>query len=154
MRERILKIIESEGITAAEFADSIGVQRSNVSHVLNGRSNPGFLFIQKILETYTRVNSRWLITGSGSIYEDSANTSTANVVSKPVTPNLFSTSEQPNNEPKKTVTPPIRPLEFPNTAENNEVTNVKKVEISKQKTISKVLIFYSDHTFEDYRPAE
>lgn len=154
MRERIQKIIESEGITAAEFADAIGVQRSNVSHVLNGRSNPGFLFIQKILEVYPRVNSRWLITGSGNVYENNSNSSTGNVNPKPAIPNLFSTTELQNTETKKPISLPTKPIESSNSKEFNEVTNVKELEVGKQKSISKVLIFYSDHTFDDYRPAE
>lgn len=68
MKDRILKFIDSEKLTAAEFADKIGVQRSNVSHVLNGRNNPGFGFIQKVLESFPSINSRWLITGEGDMY--------------------------------------------------------------------------------------
>jgi transcriptional regulator with XRE-family HTH domain len=149
MRERVLKIIESEGITAAEFADAIGVQRSNVSHVLNGRNNPGFSFIQKILEAYPKVNSRWLLTGSGNIYEDSTQK-----IKQTRTPDLFSTMGESKVEntpqpPKKTdKQEDIKPIETVNQQQ------IRTEPGQSDKKIARVLIFYNDHTFDDYRPAQ
>ena len=69
--ERIAKIIASEGLTASAFADKIGIQRSNVSHILNGRngqpSNPSFEVLQKILATFPQYNTDWLVMGRGEI---------------------------------------------------------------------------------------
>jgi transcriptional regulator with XRE-family HTH domain len=70
MKDRIVTFIENKGFLPAEFADQIGIQRSSLSHVLNGRNNPGFSFIQKILTTYPQINSRWLITGEGNMLND------------------------------------------------------------------------------------
>ena len=49
MKDRILQFLESEKISPAEFADKIGVQRSSMSHILNGRNYPSASFIQKML---------------------------------------------------------------------------------------------------------
>ena len=69
--ERIAKIIALEGLTASAFADKIGIQRSNVSHILNGRngqpSNPSFEVLQKILATFPQYNTDWLVMGRGEI---------------------------------------------------------------------------------------
>lgn len=142
MRERILKFIETEGITAAEFADHIGVQRSNVSHVLNGRNNPGFSFIQKILETFPNVNPRWLLTGSGDIYEST--------IKKPapanVSPNLFSTTE--------TKPTPLKEEQIKTEIAGKQNIPDEIVAQPNDKTVVRVLIFYHDHTFEDFRPAK
>ena len=51
MKDRITEFLASEGISPAEFADKIGVQRSSVSHVLNGRNYPSASFIQKMDRT-------------------------------------------------------------------------------------------------------
>lgn len=149
MRQRILDFIESENITAAEFADKIGVQRSSVSHVLNGRNNPGFAFIQKILETFPEINSRWLLTGTGQMHENRTETHThQNNLS-----NLFSTPNQvvhntPLNEQPKQDMPQIT-----SKHEDHRVSPVVHNEEPKEKEVTRVLIFYSDHTFEDFRPA-
>ena len=73
MRERILKFIEISGYTAARFADDIGVQRSSVSHILSGRNNPSFDFIQKILLKYKQINAEWLLLGMGDIFKEGYN---------------------------------------------------------------------------------
>jgi transcriptional regulator with XRE-family HTH domain len=62
--ERIRMIIESHQITAGVFADKIGVQRSNVSHVLSGRNKPSFEFLEKVLIAFPRVSAQWLLTGN------------------------------------------------------------------------------------------
>lgn len=67
MKERILQFLESERISPAEFADKIGVQRSSMSHILNGRNYPSASFIQKMLQIYPALNSRWLMIGDGTM---------------------------------------------------------------------------------------
>ncbi len=67
IRERIAKIIALEGVTAAAFADMVGIQRSNVSHILNGRSGPSLELLQKILSTFPHYNTDWLVMGRGEI---------------------------------------------------------------------------------------
>lgn len=61
--DRIKMIIESHRLTAGAFADKIGVQRSNVSHVLGGRNKPSFEFLEKLLQAFPRVSAQWLLTG-------------------------------------------------------------------------------------------
>jgi transcriptional regulator with XRE-family HTH domain len=74
MKDRILKFLESEKISPAEFADKIGVQRSSMSHILNGRNQPSAAFIQKMLQVYPLLNSRWLMIGEGTMTLDSLET--------------------------------------------------------------------------------
>ena len=56
-------IIDSHRLTAGAFADKIGVQRSNVSHVLSGRNKPSFEFLEKVLLAFPKVSALWLVTG-------------------------------------------------------------------------------------------
>jgi transcriptional regulator with XRE-family HTH domain len=67
MKDRIVKFLVSEKISPAEFADKIGVQRSSMSHILNGRNYPSAAFIQKMLQVYPYLNSRWLMIGEGEM---------------------------------------------------------------------------------------
>lgn len=61
--DRIKVIMKVNQLTAAKLAEEIGVQRSNVSHVLSGRNKPSFEFLSKLLQRYPKVNAQWLITG-------------------------------------------------------------------------------------------
>lgn len=63
IQERVQLILKMHNLTPSSFADQLGVQRSNVSHVLNGRNKPGIDFLEKIITTFPRVNAHWLITG-------------------------------------------------------------------------------------------
>jgi len=150
MKERILKLIEEEKITAAEFADRIGVQRSNVSHILNGRNNPGYTFIQKIIETFPTINSRWLLTGEGNMYEGKGYPSENLIKPK----DLF--DNQPPNNKVIAENKPIENIPLNLTEKQVQTRKPEKV-IEKElveKKVIKVLFFYDDHTFEDFRPAE
>lgn len=63
IKDRLRMIMDSHKLNAGSFADKIGVQRSNVSHVLSGRNKPSFDFIEKLLLAFPRVSAEWLFTG-------------------------------------------------------------------------------------------
>lgn len=63
IQERLHLVLKMHNLTPSAFADKLGVQRSNVSHVLSGRNKPGLDFLEKVLSQFPRVNAHWLITG-------------------------------------------------------------------------------------------
>ena len=67
MKDRIIQFLASEKISPSEFADKIGVQRSSMSHILNGRNYPSAAFLQKMLQAYPVMNPRWLMIGEGNM---------------------------------------------------------------------------------------
>lgn len=64
INDRIRLILKANNLTSSEFADKIGVKRSNLSHVLSGRNKPGLEFLAKIIESFPNVNASWLLTGT------------------------------------------------------------------------------------------
>lgn len=72
MNERILSFLEAENISQAQFADSIGVARASVSHIISGRNKPGFDFIERTARRYPLLSLEWLITGKGPMYNSPA----------------------------------------------------------------------------------
>ena len=69
---RLKEIIQHHQLTASQFADSIGVQRSSISHILSGRNKPSLDFILKVTNTYTDVDIYWLLNGKGSFPKSSS----------------------------------------------------------------------------------
>lgn len=63
---RLKKVMEFHQLTASNFADAIGVQRSSISHILSGRNKPSLDFVLKITNTYTDVDMYWLLNGTGN----------------------------------------------------------------------------------------
>ena len=127
IQNRLHLILKMHNITASSFADTIGVQRSNVSHVLGGRNKPSLDFLEKTLNSFPRVNASWLITGKmpANGIENNESTLDSN-----------KTIEAQKNEVNtlKTID-----LETPNTNETSS-------------EIEKILVFYKDKTFKEYFP--
>ncbi len=63
---RIQEIIKNKGISNSEMADSIGLPRPILSHILSGRNKPSLAVIQKITETYSDIDVKWLLVGEVS----------------------------------------------------------------------------------------
>lgn len=83
IKDRIRMIIDSHKLTAGAFADKIGVQRSNVSHVLSGRNKPSFEFLEKVLLGFPKVQAHWLLTGKQSVAEGNTTAYTTVVNDEP-----------------------------------------------------------------------
>jgi transcriptional regulator with XRE-family HTH domain len=137
MKDRIIKFLTHENLTATKFADEIGVQRSSISHILSGRNNPSFEFIQKILSRYKTLNAEWLVQGTGSMFKKAEQgnlfSAAANI---PVQPNLFQQTIEKITPPESDKIP--QPVPLP--------------EILPSRRIDKILVFYTDKTFEEYKP--
>lgn len=68
MIKRIKSLISVKNLTASQFADLLGVQRSNISHILSGRNKPSLDFILKITEHFPTVSIEWLLKGKGEMF--------------------------------------------------------------------------------------
>ncbi len=110
IQDRIRTIMKSGNQSASEFADKIGVKRSNLSHVLSGRNKPSLDFLEKVINAYPKVNASWLITGE-----------------------MRSETAAPK-------------------ASSQENTPQEAQEHRGKKEIEKILMFYTDGTFDAYRP--
>jgi transcriptional regulator with XRE-family HTH domain len=70
MNRRLQQFLEVEKLSPARLADSLGIQRSGISHLLSGRNKPSYEFINNFLTRYPQIDATWLITGKGKMYKD------------------------------------------------------------------------------------
>jgi len=70
MTERLLRFLAAENITQSQLADSLGVARASISHIVSGRNKPGFDFIEKMALQYPGLSLEWLVTGRGKMYRN------------------------------------------------------------------------------------
>ena len=136
MKERLLQFLNTHQITSTRLADQIGVQRSSISHILSGRNKPSYDFIYKLLEHYPAINPRWLIMGEGSMYLKEQQASILFDQEKP-----GSTSRESDIE----------------TSEAHRATTEESQEDEPsghmpEIYIERIVIFYSNHSFEEYHP--
>lgn len=155
MKDRIKHFIETKGISAGEFADVIDVQRSNISHILNGRNKPSASFIEKLLNAFPDLNARWLMTGNGEMFYTKQSASSVGQLPldfKSVSAknerieeeveveyhtNKIATEKQTDNLPQEpTLT----------------VTADKKDAVSNEPDIDRIVVLYKDGSFSSYKP--
>lgn len=123
--ERLEKILAHYQLSASAFADSLGIQRSGVSHLLSGRNKPSLDFVLKLLHTYPEVDLQWLMNGKGEFPK-----------SKPKNEEFLPESLLRENISTKTIAPQVN----------------KPDTINAQKSIKEIVVFYTDGTFETYKP--
>lgn len=165
IHERISFVMNRENLSAKEFSEILGVQRSSISHLVSGRNKPSIDFLHRFIENFSKYNIVWLITGSGEALQTNPNVkldvSTGNdgkSGTKIIQHTLF---EQDDNEvinsvkDEKSITSETKNKETEiehkkvEHTENNTVTNVN-LSIKKEKIIERIIIFYNDGTFDSY----
>lgn len=120
---RIQTIMDHYGLTVSAFADEIGVQRSSVSHLLNGRNKPSLDFVMKLVDTYPEVNLYWLLKGVGEF-----------------------PSSIKEEEIKKEIAVPGK------TKSDQAETGFNSIAQDKDTLQpTKVIVFYADGTFESFQ---
>ncbi len=144
MKDRIIQLLNSEGLSASKFADIIGVQRSSMSHIISGRNNPSLDFIQKIIRSFPNVSGDWLISGSGEMDKQQSSTS------------LFQDLPKDENSASHQSTQPPKLKKEANESAHAKANQMPELDASaflSGKRIEKVVVFYSDKTFKEYNPA-
>lgn len=74
MNDRLNKLMRSENLTSAKFAEIMSVQPSSISHLLSGRNKPNYDFIARFMVMFPNVNLKWFINGEGEMYESEVRT--------------------------------------------------------------------------------
>lgn len=156
MEDRIRKFLEYKGISPSELADSIGVQRSNVTHVLKARNKPSFQFIEKMLQIYPELNAKWLLLGTGNMVENQVkNRSLFDQQPEPdvkpaVTPSeVFKKPSEKNPDPVKL----IEKEEIPVAEKKIQQNEVQDQFFSSEKPVERLIVFFNDQTFKVYYPS-
>ena len=70
MDKRLQQFLDAENISQAQLADTLGVARASISHILSGRNRPGFDFLEGMALHYPGINLDWLLTGKGRMYKE------------------------------------------------------------------------------------
>lgn len=147
-RDRLVKIMECEGMNAKQFSQEVGISAGTISNILGGRNRPSLEVMQAILRRFRSISCLWLITGAGSMYINDSSEESSRT--------LF-----PDMEPQESVsysnvqTPPTRSEEASNKQKNSGTGTLDIAALSKDmdsrpaRSVQKVLIFYTDGTFEE-----
>ena len=67
MNKRFKLWLDSENLNANSLSKLVDLNRSSISHIVNGRNKPSIDMLEKILSIYPKLNLNWLISGFGSM---------------------------------------------------------------------------------------
>ena len=154
---KIELLIQAKKLSASQFADTLGIPRSSISHILSGRNKPSLDVVQKILIAFPEIPAEELL-------DDKRDLSITVVAPKvtsiqtSVTPSLFDAvipgaPESPKNSlAEQTIVQSNlrRPRESSPKAVVPAVAPTTTAHLAKK--IERVLIFYTDGTFTESKP--
>ncbi len=137
MKDRIAHIIRAKNLTAAEFAMQLGIQPSNISHLLAGRNNPSLDFVKKLKETFPEYSLEWIIFGTGpiTVSEPFVEMAPSSKETKPQVESKKEVLEQTLFDASLDVKPQMEPASSPSNA-----------------VLKQIVLVYSDNTFEVLSP--
>lgn len=146
MNKRLQQFLAAENISQAQFADTIGVARASISHILAGRNKPGFDFIESTARHFPALNLEWLITGRGRMYNG---TKTApDAPESPISPLPAAAGNSLFDELEYRTEKPLSTCQEPKNISTNTLDDNIQV-ANKQKSISKIIIYFSDNTYQE-----
>ncbi len=80
--DRIALIIKEEGISIRAFEQHIGCSNGVISKCINKGTDISSLWVSKIIETFPKIDPKWLLTGEGTMLSPSSATSNSITSSK------------------------------------------------------------------------
>ena len=137
IKDRLAHILRAKNLTASQFAELMEIQPSNVSHLLNGRNKPSLDFLIKIKDVFPEYSFDWIIMGKKPITINEPNPTT-------------------NNQEIKFDDEDTRVIEFDDIDEHIDENESEKPKMTEEQRdihslnneIKKIIVVYSDKTFE------
>ena len=143
--------MQKEEMTAAQFAEKIGLSPSSLSHILNGRNNPSLDVVMKIHKACNYVNLPWLIYGEGEMEwkaEVPKQEETGISGMALFDESAFFTSEGTEERENRKEMAPKTPLYAPKEIVREEIKYIEK----PARKITEIRIFFDNGTYETFRP--
>ncbi len=139
VKDRVRKLLLDEGLTSGAFADEIGVQRSSLSHILNGRNKPSLDFVIKTKNRFPALNLSWFLMGDGDMYLAESQASRDDISASISSPSIFNSLPDDLKDEMGSKVHEI--LDIPDISTN-----------TKASQVDQIVIFFSDQSFRSYKP--
>ncbi|MDR0941156.1 MAG: helix-turn-helix domain-containing protein [Bacteroidales bacterium] len=133
--DRLQIILNQKSLNASAFAEEIDVQRSNISHIISGRSKPSLDFIEKMCTRFPDIDISWFISGKAA---------KQHVIEKQVQRDLFGQIVE-ESQPIAMEVQPTLPI--PQAKQN--VQHIPSPQLNERKIV-KIITFFSDNSFQEF----
>ena len=166
--KRVFLIMKEKKMNATQFSKAIGINSAIISQIKNGRNEASGRVLTRIIKNLPDINPDWLMTGKGTmiIETEQAVTDLFEYIPQGITPPIrteptnLTSGTMPANEPDLVENKPRHPAEnLPNDVveqlrKGNKTVDKEatKNKDSPIKSIERLIIFYSDKTYETLFP--
>lgn len=146
MGEKLLRLMKSEGLTSSRLAEILGTGASNISHIISGRSKPGYDLLRKILLSFPQINPDWLLLDDETMYRSDETP----IREQPVSPDLFTAESATSEHPSTDIAGNTDTVDAvdPHRIASGDFRNMTS------STVQRIIIVYSDRTFESFTPKQ
>jgi transcriptional regulator with XRE-family HTH domain len=137
IKDRIKQLMDYEQMTAAAFAEKIGVAPATISHTLGDRNKyPSTDFIMRLHESFEYISLNWLLTGNGEM--------------------LMNNNENNEENPSNRTDDSKNRKDFGLDQQQNTSKSIVQQNIIYKETdirrITEIRVFFDDNTYEIFKP--
>lgn len=151
MGEKLLKLMKSEGLTSSRLAELLGTGASNISHIISGRSKPGYDLLRKILLRFPRINPDWLLLDDDTMYRKDESPETAASSSA----DLFSAENASVSASTNRVLQETAPSDISSAPVVDRQRHVSdEYRNLTSPSVQRIIVVYTDRTFESFTPKQ
>lgn len=151
MKDRFEIFRASKGYTQSRLAEILETQPGNISHILSGRSKPGFELLQKMFQRFPDLNPDWLFFGTGEMLRSTTNPAdNGSVIS--VADAAVNNPSDGQERTSASTQQPAPNVERQAGGESQIPTNDMVARISERGDVVRVIVLYADHSFESFTP--
>ena len=141
-------MIKNEGLTQSRLADMLEIQPANISHIISGRSKPGFELLQKILRRFPRINPDWLLLDSDQMYRKDGD---ENLESTPQEGAKLNLTDKPAPSFDSLFENRV-PSQEQNLESNTQPQGAEIRRVITGVEVERVVVLFSDGSFKSYNP--
>lgn len=146
MKDKLEILCSKYNLTASSLAKALGVEASAISHIRSGRNKPSYDFVVKILRAFPDVNPDWLLLDG----EEFSRTGLSPLSSTtPLFPNFDASVDAPRVDEVENIK-----ISQGLSESKNVIVDKKQLSKSGGKEAKRVIVLYTDGSFESYDAGE
>lgn len=151
MKDRIKQLMESLHMTQMNFAQYIGMSPASLSSIFNDRTKPTLNTVEAIKNKIPRINTEWLIFGTGGMYvsdtQEQTPISDTDLEQEPILDFGIEAHEHLQEQPSAPTVSNIVQKQHPEIVKQ-EIKYIDK----PQRKITEIRVYFDDLTYETFEP--
>ena len=140
--------MESRHMTQQTFSQFLGISSAALSSIFNGRTKPTLNTVEAIIQKVPGISINWLMTGTGSMYEEAQSVQSPAKEKKVTQPLLDFDTQTPESPTHPTKSIVEKTKTHPQSPKGGEI----KISNIVRREITEIRVYFDDQTYETFVP--